>query len=311
MTNKSKLGRGLSALIGDINDREGYMEGQPDMQGTNSQTMAGFEMLAAKHIRPGPWQPRQHFDDSEIEKLAESIRTNGMLQPILVAPSTQQGEYAIIAGERRWRAALRAQMEYVPAIIKTVTDQEAHLIAIIENIQREGLSPVEEAEGYQKIMEQHQLTQEQISETVGKSRSHIANTLRLLSLSPSVRSILQNGEISAGHARCLIGLSEQRALHLIDDVIQKKLNVRQLEKLVVKGGASTSKAASQPQIQKPQKRKGPSVPLDPELEDIRQGVEAVLGMPVEIEAQGDEGQISITFSNMDQLDDVLKKLLTR
>ena len=234
-----------------------------------------------------------------------------MLQPILVAPSTQQGEYAIIAGERRWRAALRAQMEYVPAIIKAVTDQEAHLIAIIENIQREGLSPVEEAEGYQKIMEQHRLTQEQISETVGKSRSHIANTLRLLSLSPSVRSILQNGEISAGHARCLIGLSEERALHLIDDVIQKKLNVRQLEKLVVKGGAPTSKAVSQAQTQKTQKRKGSSAPLDPELEDIRQGVEAVLGMPVEIEAQEGEGQISITFLNMDQLDDVLKKLLTR
>ena len=308
MTNNPKLGRGLSALMGDIMTDDDVA--RQKLAAAKETSIEGLQWISPKNISPGPWQPRQHFDDDEIERLAESLRTNGMLQPILVAPSTQQGFYSIIAGERRWRASIRAQLEQVPAIVKKVTDQEGHLIAIIENIQREGLSPVEEAEGYQRIINQHNFTQEQISETVGKSRSYIANTLRLLSLSPSVRGILQNGEISAGHARCLIGLSEERALQLIDDVIQKKLNVRQLEKLVTKGSTPQPSKKQRQERVKTQSIQSTG-PLDPELESIRQGVETVLGLPVNIEENGGSGVISLHFETMDQLDELMKKLLTR
>lgn len=298
---KEKLGRGLSALIGDL-DSFDQLKGQSKNidTPTSGDSPGGLSSLPIKDLQPGPWQPRQNFNDAEIEKLTQSIQENGLLQPILVAERSDQKGYDIIAGERRWRASLRAKLETVPCIIKNVSDAQARLIALVENIQRENLSVIEEAEGYLKMIEDFSYTQEQIADVVGKSRSHVANLLRLLNLPKSIRGILQNGEISAGHARCLLGLSERDALLLIDEVIQKKLNVRQLEKRVQKGPKNKKSGAPA--------RLKTSAPEAEELQKIAEDLEKMLGMRVSLTEKKGQGALTLHFKSFDELDGVLEKL---
>lgn len=299
---KEKLGRGLSALIGDL-DSFDHLKGQSKNidAPTSGESSGGLSSLPIKNLQPGPWQPRQNFNDAEIEKLTQSIQENGLLQPILVAERPDKKGYAIIAGERRWRASLRAKLETVPCIIKNVSDAQARLIALVENIQRENLSVIEEAEGYLKMIEDFSYTQEKIADVVGKSRSHVANLLRLLNLPKSIRGILQNGEISAGHARCLLGLSERDALLLIDEVIQKKLNVRQLEKRVQKGPKNKKSEATVARL-------NTAAPEAEELLKIAEDLEKMLDMRVSLTEQKGQGELTLHFKSFDELDGVLEKL---
>ena len=303
MQSKQKLGRGLSALIGEIDSFDTLKNPvvSPEKIPSSDTAYGHFISLSIKQIKPGPWQPRQNFNDDEIEKLSLSIKENGLLQPILVMESQDKETYEIIAGERRWRAALRAKLDVIPCLIKRVTEEQAQFIALIENIQREELSAIEEAEGYQKILDQYQYTQEKISEVVGKSRSHIANTLRLLNLPKSIRNILQNHEISAGHARCLIGMDEHQALTLIDEIIQKKLNVRQLEKLVQRMGGDPS-LVSEKKIQSSVQPDGS------DLQKICADLERVLQTKISLKEKKGAGQLILDFKTLEQLDKILEKL---
>ena len=219
------LGKGLSALIS-----ENYVSPPAAAIKPTAETKAGgVYTLPVNKLHPGKFQPRSQFDPVMLTELAESIRKNGLMQPIIVRPSkTQAGKYEIIAGERRWRAAQMAGLEQVPVIIREIADKQALELALVENIQRQDLSPLEEAGGYQRLIEEFEYTQEELAATIGKSRSHIANLLRLLSLPEEIRGMLDNGELTAGHARALIGVPG--AVEMAHEIVRRGLNVRQTER---------------------------------------------------------------------------------
>ena len=216
-TQPKGLGRGLGALLGD----DAFMTNEVAEQ-THSLPINRIETCAS--------QPRKHFDDEALEELAESIRSHGIIQPLTVR-KLQSGYYQIVAGERRWRAARLAGLSEVPVVIIEADDRTAMELAMIENLQREDLNPMEEAEGYHSLMEQYGLTQENVAERVGKSRSAVANALRLLSLAPSVRTLVEDGSLSAGHARALLPLTQNLQKKAAEEVLQKKLSVRETEAL--------------------------------------------------------------------------------
>jgi len=280
-TNKKGLGRGLSSLMGD-NDTQ---------QNTVSATSSDTTISIAK-LRPSPLQPRRVFDKNGINELAESIKSKGLVQPILVRPSnTNQGEYEIIAGERRWRAAQVAQLHEIPAVIRNLNDTESLEIAIIENVQRSDLSPIEEAAGYKKLMETYNHTQEQLSEVVGKSRSHIANIIRLLSLPQSIQDMISQGNISSGHARAI--MSSAFPEQLAEKIINENLSVRATEALVK------------------EKKEGPKkIKLkDPDTIDLEKKLTDTLGLDVIISHRGKQGgSLKINYKSLDQLEFVTKKL---
>lgn len=280
-TSKKGLGRGLSSLMGENTKKE-----------ITSQTSYSDTKIALSKLKPSPIQPRRIFDKNSINELAESIKSKGLVQPILVRPSRNNlDEFEIIAGERRWRAAQVAQLHDLPAVVKNLDDAEALEMAIIENVQRADLSPIEEAAGYKKLMEQYNHTQEELAPVVGKSRSHISNIIRLLNLPVSIQDMITEGIISAGHARAIMNSAfpEQLAKKIIDE----NLSVRQAEKLA-----------------KGVKNKISKIKLKPtDTLDLEQKMSEILGLEVIISDNGKRGgNIKIKYKTLDQLDLVTNKL---
>ena len=281
------LGRGLSALLGD----------NPDFNTGNSAKQNGYSVPIEK-IYPGKYQPRQRFGDEELDSLVDSIKSNGILQPILVRSNPLiPGSYEIIAGERRWRAAQRAQLHEIPVIIRDLSDEESLEIGLIENLQRENLSPIEEAKAYRRLMDEFANTQEILAKAVGKSRSGIANTLRLLTLPDSVQDLVDSGDLQAGHARALVGNNE--AEKLAREIVGKGLSVRQAELLTKNSGQGIKSILQKKNVK------------DPDTIALENDLSNMLGLRVSITFKGDGakgGSISFRYSSLDQLDDILQRL---
>ena len=293
---RRQLGRGLSSLLGD--------DGDEVAQGKR---LRQTRMIAIESISPGASQPRRLFDEAEMAALAESIRERGVLQPILLRrTSGADGALEIIAGERRWRAAQIAGLHEIPALVREFSDTEALEIALIENIQRSDLTALEEADGFQRLIDDYGHTQEDVAQAVGKSRSHVANTLRLLSLPSRALEHLEAGRLSAGHARAL--LASDNADRLSDYVVAGGLSVRATERLVqgrIKGGAGGPKT---PNRTKPTT----SVEKDPDTRALERSLTEELGLTVDItQRDEDRGSLTIHYQSLDQLDDLLAKLTAR
>ena len=292
-TRKRKtLGRGLSALFGEASAGE--------LKPTKE---SGHQFVPIEEIMPGPGQPRRLFQKKDLESLAESIKNKGVLQPLLLRRSNQkQHMFEIVAGERRWRAAQLAQMHEVPAIIDDYDDKEIVEIGLIENIQRADLSPIEEAEAFAKLMEVHGYTQDQVAQGVGKSRSHIANTLRLLLLPMSVKTKIENNELSAGHARAL--LTSQNPERLAEVVLREGLSVRATEKLA-KTDPNISDHKDQDRGLSPANRKKR---LDPDILSAQNQLEESLGLKVIVNVKGEKGEMIIKYETLEQFDYICEKL---
>mgnify|MGYP001163274000 CR=1 FL=1 len=283
---KKRLGRGLAALIGDeTTTEEGFVEGA-----------RSYRQLPIEFLRPNPANPRKTFRETEIDDLVESIRARGVLQPLLVRPVEDQ-MYEIVAGERRWRASQKAGLHEVPVIVREMTDAEALEVALVENIQRSDLNAVEEAEGYRQLIELYDYTQQQLAEAVGKSRSHIANTLRLLTLPQSVIGMIERGELTAGHARAVIATDQPEVL--AQQIVAQGLSVREAEALA---RAENNPTAEERKVRKPAAKDADTIALEKRLYDI-------LGLAVVInhkDAKG--GEVRIRYKTLDQLDLVCRKL---
>lgn len=293
--NKNRgLGRGLSALMADVN-------AAPPRVAEAGPARAD-QFVAVERIHPNPNQPRRNFSEDALQELAASIKEKGIIQPLIVrAKPDQSGHFEIVAGERRWRAAQIAQLHQVPVLVREFTDTEVLEVAIIENIQRADLNAIDEAAGYRQLMDRFGRTQEQMAEAMGKSRSHIANLLRLLTLPEDVRAHVIEGRLSAGHARALIG--HQDASSLARRVVAEGLSVRQVEKLVkTKAGDSAAKTGGSSGSR--------STAKDPDTIQIEQELAAHLHMGVSIDhpAGSESGQLVLKYRNLGQLDDLLRLL---
>jgi ParB family transcriptional regulator, chromosome partitioning protein len=287
------LGRGLSALLADVAPAE-ERPSQPDTPRPPGTT------IPIETLHPNPNQPRRSFADAELDELAASIREKGVIQPLIVRPHPEKdGAYEIVAGERRWRAAQRAQLHELPVLVRALTDTEVLELAIIENIQRADLNPLDEALGYRQLMDRFGHTQEKLGEALGKSRSHIANLLRLLTLPEPVLNLVREGRLTAGHARALITAADPVALSR--QVVERDLSVRQTEALARQTAAPTRRAA---QRQAPAK--------DADTRALEQDLAAALGLAVTIRHQpgGQRGEIRIRYGSLDELDG-LCQLLSR
>ncbi|MBA3812934.1 MAG: ParB/RepB/Spo0J family partition protein [Alphaproteobacteria bacterium] len=281
-TRKQVLGRGLSSLLGASSEEENTINQSPPLE------------VPIRKLEAGLNQPRRTFPEVELKDLSLSIKDKGVLQPILVRMHPRiAGQYEIIAGERRWRAAELANLKTVPVIVREFSDAEALEVGLLENLQRQDLDPIDEAYGYHRLAEEFSHTQETISRIVGRSRSHIANTLRLLTLTEKIKNYLKNGQLSAGHGRALIGCENPDLL--AEMIIERNLNVRQAETLAKHGFSKTE---------------GDSIPKasDPEKEIIRQQINDILGIPVDLTLKGLGGKIVIHFKNPNELDQIMKRL---
>lgn len=288
-THRSRLGRGLAALIGDA--------GAEPVAPTPTERARGHRRVPLAFLKPNPRNPRRTFSDAELTELAGSIRERGIIQPIVVR--TVHGatdSFEIIAGERRWRAAQRAGLHEVPIIVHEASDSEALELAIIENVQRADLNPLEEAMGYQALADEYKYSQEEIAKVVAKSRSHVANTLRLLRLPESVKVYINAGKLSAGHARALIGLDNPEAI--AREIVERGLNVRDVESLA----QQRASAAGKPKTPRPRKAK------DVDTLAVEKRLSDALGLTVTIETRGDGGVVQIKYRDLDQLDDVIRRL---
>ena len=284
------LGRGLSALLGDEED---------DAPEQETGAIENGKKVAVTNLHPGKYQPRHGFNEDELKDLANSIREKGVLQPLLVRPHPGiDGAFEIIAGERRWRAAQLAQVHELPVIIRDFDDEETLEVALIENLQRQDLSPIEEAQGYQRLRDEFSHTQEVLADALGKSRPHVANMLRLLSLPESVKDMLDDGRLSAGHARALLGAENPDAV--AHEVLKKGLNVRQTEALV-KSGRDTGGGAG--------KGKGKGKIKDADTAALERDLSNQLGLKVEVRDKKGKGQLVINYENLEQLDGVLARLM--
>ncbi len=278
---RKSLGRGLSSLLGDRETESGAVP----LAGSQHGQTAPIEML-----RSNPQQPRRDFDPDELAELAASIRSSGIIQPILVRPDQEhEGHYVIVAGERRWRAAQLAQQHEVPILVRELSDSESLEIALIENIQRQDLNPMEESRAYRQLMDQFGHTQEQLSESLGKSRSAIANLLRLLTLPAEVQEMVRTGQLSSGHARALVGAEDPAAL--ARQVVNLHLSVRQTEGLVKKAG----EGAGEPVTKRVK---------DANTRVLESSLSAALGTRVtlNLSRRGDSGRIVVKFKDLGQLD---------
>ena len=278
---KKGLGRGLSSLMGDAKDIS-----------IQTETPNQETKISIANLKPSPSQPRRLFDKNSINELAESIKSKGLVQPILVRPSpVESGTYEIIAGERRWRAAQIAQLHEVPAVVRKLDDVEALEIAIIENVQRSDLSPIEEAAGYKRLIENHGHTQEALSEIVGKSRSHIANIIRLLGLPQSIQDMISEGKISSGHARAIMNSAFPE--RLAEKIVSENLSVRAAEELAKQRKSGVKKVKLK----------------DPDTVDLENSLTARLGLSVTIDHKGKKGgSIKIEYKSLEQLELVTTKL---
>ena len=326
---KKKLGMGLSSLLSKdaelssviknkiqekVKSNESFNVRRPSLGGTpknnqpNIQSVGSFnnvqKMLPIQNLVSGKFQPRKNFDLSELDELAESIRANGVLQPILVRPLTKGGaSYEIIAGERRWRASQIAKVHEVPVIIRDFDDETALGVAMIENLQRSDLNLIEEAEGYRALMHNFQYTQEKLSSQLGKSRSHIANVLRILSLPKYARNFIVKGDLSFGHARALVPLSEEKVKQVTDQIIEGGLSVRQTESLVNKEKKSIDPLyiGSKPQSSDNN--------VNANIEFLKKELTNLLGLRIEFSHKSNNsGKMSILYKSLDQIQPVIDKL---
>ena len=286
------LGRGLSALLGDDEEDVGAAPHE------RSEVVQEKEKkIALGNLHPGKYQPRHGFKEEELKNLANSIRAKGVLQPLLVRPHpTIEGSYEIIAGERRWRAAQLAQVHELPVIIRDFDDRETLEVALIENLQRQDLSPIEEAQGYERLRDEFSHTQEALADALGKSRPHVANMLRLLGLPESVKDMIDEGKLSAGHARALLGSDDPASLAI--DVVKRGLNVRQTEALVKSGRDDLGKGKS---------AKGKT--KDADTAALERDLTNQLGLKVEVLDNKGKGKLVIHYENLEQLDGILARIM--
>ncbi len=287
---KRGLGRGLSALMADVAEAETQVA---------ASTASQQNEVPIEKIKPNPEQPRKRFTEEELEDLTRSVRERGVIQPLIVRPF--DGGYQIVAGERRWRAAQRAQLHSLPVIVKDFSDTEVLEVAIIENIQRADLNPIEEAAGYKQLMDRFGHTQEKLAEVLGKSRSHIANLLRLLNLPSAVIELVEQGSLSSGHARALITADDPLAL--ARKVVAQGLSVRATEALVK---SATAQSFEPDQSRRP----SPSAEKDADTRALESDLSAATGMKVTLAHKpgGETGQLTLHYRSLEQLDDLCRKL---
>lgn len=289
MASKTKnrgLGRGLSALMADVAP-------DPAVQSASTAPRKADQMMPIEKIHPNPDQPRRTFTQEQLDDLAASVKEKGVIQPLIVRPDPKNdGTFEIVAGERRWRASQMAKLHEVPVIVRTYTDTEALEVAIIENIQRADLNAIEEAAGYRDLMDRFGHTQEKVSEALGKSRSHIANLLRLLNLPVDVQEFVRDGKLTAGHARTLV--TAEDPVSLAKQIIAKGLSVREAERLAKKP-KDEAKPSPRPKSEK-----------DADTKALEGDLSATLGMKVSIDhkAGGESGIVTIRYQNLDELDDI-------
>jgi ParB family chromosome partitioning protein len=282
---RARLGRGLAALIGDVGDEDSFAD-----------RGRGQKRVPVEFLKPNPRNPRKSFSEDDLADLSNSIRERGVIQPIVVRALPNLADaYEIIAGERRWRAAQRAGLHDVPIVIVEADDRTSLEFAIVENVQRADLNPIEEAAGYQRLMDEFAYSQTDLATVIGKSRSHVANTMRLLKLPDNVRTMLEAGEISAGHGRALLGMDNPEAL--ARRIRDEGMNVRDVERLAQEGDDNT---------RRPRKRKG--IEKDPDTRALEQALEDVLGLSVSIDHKGSGGELRIRYGSLDQLDQLCRRL---
>jgi ParB family transcriptional regulator, chromosome partitioning protein len=287
---RSRLGRGLASLIGDVGREAAHVE-RP----------RAHRKVPIEFLKPNPRNPRKEFAEAELKELADSIRQHGVIQPIIVRPVRgAQDRFEIIAGERRWRASQAAGLHEVPIVPVDVSDSDALEIAIVENVQREDLNAMEEAQGYHALANDFKRSQEDIARIVGKSRSHIANTMRLTKLPAEVQAYIANGQLSAGHARALIGVPDPVAA--AKRIVEQGLNVRQAEALAHEEGVPE---------RKPQKARGGGKTKDPNTVSLEKTVSDALGLAVSIDHRDTGGVVHIRYRDLDQLDEVVKRLSSK
>ena len=285
---RAGLGRGLSALFGEASEDYASLD-----------RVRQTKPVPIEFLYPGRFQPRRKFDEASIAELTQSVKEKGVLQPLLVRRHPERpNAYEIIAGERRWRSAQAAGLHEVPVVVRDLTDREALELSIIENVQRQDLTPLEEAEGYRRLLDEFKHTQEDLARTLGKSRSHIANTLRLMALPEPIKAMLHEGALTAGHARALLTAANPVALAEI--VVAEGLNVRQTEALAK--GENPAAPRPGPLAAKPAAEK------DADLLSLEESLSEQLGLKVLIATRGNGGTLTIQYKSLDQLDDVLRRL---
>ncbi|MEM6615734.1 MAG: ParB/RepB/Spo0J family partition protein [Pseudomonadota bacterium] len=292
---KNRLGRGLAALIGESNTESEIVE-----------RTLGQRRIPIEFIAPNESNPRRNFDPEDLDDLAQSIRAKGVIQPIIVRPSVSTAQaYEIIAGERRWRAAQRAGLAEIPAIVSEFSDREAFEIAMIENVQRTDLTAIEEARGYKRLTDEFNYTQNELADAIGKSRSHVANTLRLLKLPDRVQSHIESGELSAGHARALVTASDPEAMAA--EIINGGLSVRDVESMArdsqdaKSDDDKTSDSVTQPS--------STAIDADPNLQALQNELSNTLGLGVKIDDKQGSGRVEIRYQTPEQLDQICQLLL--
>ncbi len=284
-TKKKGLGRGLTALLGN-SDVEAMLEPKGNDELRN---------IDVDLIERGPWQPREHFDEEALQELADSIAQQGVVQPIVVRQKAEHGRFEIVAGERRWRATQKAGLSKIPAVIKNFDDQTAAAVSLIENIQRENLNPLEESTALKRLIDEFDMTHQQVADTVARSRATVSNLLRLQDLNPDVKTLLAMRDIEMGHARALLAIDGSEQSRVAKDVARKGLSVRETEALIRKISAPTKKISVA--------RK------DPDITKLEERLTEHLGAPVMIKqkAKG-KGSLEITYSSLDVLDGILSKI---
>ena len=296
---KSRLGRGLASLIGETPQAEAPLPAHGEQR-----------LLQIAELHPSGLNPRKDFDPIELVELAQSIRMKGLVQPIVARPDRVRGGYEIVAGERRWRAAQKAPVHMVPVIVRELSDQDVAEFAVIENVQRKDLNPIEEAIGYNELIERFKYTQEEVAELVGKSRSHLANTVRLLKLPLRVQALLREGKLTSGHGRALVGRDD--AAQLAEKIVASNMTVRDVETVVQEaspavpgrtplgGGSSTTGST---QVAVGQAKDADTLAFEKDFSDA-------LGLSVELKrGSGESGSLNIKYSNYEQLDYVRNRLL--
>ena len=289
MNKKKGLGKGLAALIGEKESLGNDINKPNDV---SNQNLRQSDEIPIEFLHPNKNQPRKLFDEEKIDELSQSIKQKGLILPILVK-KIDENNYQIIAGERRWRASQKAGLHDVPVIIKNLDDKEILEIALIENMQREDLNPIEEAEGIARLQDEFKYTQEELSNILGKSRPQISNTIRLLKLPQKVREFVQNKTLSAGHARALVGLEDSYAIAQV--AIKKNMNVRQLETYIS-------------YVKNKRGKKGNKT-KDPNILSLENEITQMLGLIIKIDHKDSEkGKLEIFYNNLEQLDDLIKKL---
>ncbi|WP_134500825.1 ParB/RepB/Spo0J family partition protein [Microvirga pakistanensis] len=283
------LGRGLAALIGEVGDEIGTIQSNK----------SGARKVPVEFLRANPRNPRKVFEDAELDELTQSIKDRGIIQPIVVRPIPDKSDvYEIVAGERRWRASQKAGLHEVPVVIVHIDDKTSLEYAILENVQRADLNPIEEAEGYARLMAEFSYTQENLSRIIGKSRSHIANMMRLTDLPAPVKKLLVERKLSAGHGRALLAVSDPVAV--AEQVLDHGLSVRQVEAIAQAESAAPSRLET--------KSAKPKMEKDPDTRALEQVLQDVLGLTVSIDHKGNGGELRIRYKTLEQLDGLCRRL---